>query len=412
MKRKLLFIFLIICAFLFNLALYKTSLNTLINDYYKNVIILIGINIILATSLNLINGFTGQFSLGHAGFMAVGGYVSISIATYFRPLFIKLFGDGPFGDIISFSILLIIAGISAAIVGIIVGVPSFRLKGDYLAIITLGFSEIIRVVIQGLDIVGGPQGFNVVYIYDNGQKALESIAGLEEVPFSVYQVPKFTNFFWTYLFVIIIIFFIVNLVKSTWGKGFIAVKDDEIAAEAMGINTTKYKIIAFVTGAFFAGIAGSLLGHHTQTLIPEDFNFLRSVEIVVMVILGGMGNIPGVVIAAILLSILPELLRDPQISIIIIFSLPYILFIFKFYKRYKDKFSLIIISLLILIMTGVFIFAIYILIPIMINNIPNISTLRMIIYALLLIIMMANRPQGLFGTKISLKPIRKLFSKA
>jgi len=411
MKRKLLFILLILCAFLFNLALYKTSLNTLINDYYKNVIILIGINIILATSLNLINGFTGQFSLGHAGFMAVGGYVSISLATYFRPLFIKLFGDGAIGDIISFSVMLIIAGISAAIVGVFVGIPSFRLKGDYLAIITLGFSEIIRVVIQGLDIVGGPQGFSVVYIYENGQKALQSITGLEEVPFTVYQVPKFTNFFWTYSFVILIIFIIVNLVKSTYGKGFIAVKDDEIAAEGMGINTTKYKIIAFVTGAFFAGIAGSLLGHHTQTLIPEDFNFLRSVEIVVMVILGGMGNIPGVVIAAILLSILPELLRNPQISIIIIFSLPYLLFIYKFYGKYKEKYSLLIISLIALITSGVFVLAIYILMPIMIANIPNISTLRMIIYALLLIIMMANRPQGLFGTKFSLTPLKKIFLK-
>ena len=293
-----------------------------------------------------------------------------------------------------------LGGIAAAIAGLLVGIPSLRLRGDYLAIITLGFSEIIRIVIQGLDVVGGAQGFSVVYIYENGAKSLQSIDSLTDMPFNVYQVPKLTNFFWTFFFAILTVYLIYNLVNSVYGKGFTAVKDDEIAAKAMGINTTKYKIIAFVTGAFFAGIAGGLLGHHTQTLIPEDFNFLRSVEIVIMVILGGMGSIWGVVIAAVILSILPELLRNPEISIVIIFSIPYLFAVYKIYRnffrtrKYFKAIYLTAISTIILAAALIF------LMPVMITNIPNISTLRMIIYALILIIMMLSRPQGLFTKKI------------
>jgi len=400
MKKKLTFLVCIAISFLINFLLYNTPLKDIINDYYKNVLIIIGINIILATSLNLITGFTGQFSLGHAGFMAVGGYFSIAISTYFAKFFRSAFGEGFFGDSITLVIVLILGGIAAALVGLIVGIPSLRLKGDYLAIITLGFSEIIRVVIQGLDVVGGSQGFSVVYIYENGTKSLQSIDSLSNIPFNVYQVPKLTNFFWTFFFAILTVYLIYNLVSSIYGKGFIAVKDDEVAAKAMGINTTKYKIIAFVAGAFFAGIAGGLLGHHTQTLIPEDFNFMRSVEIVVMVILGGMGSIWGVVLAAVILSILPELLRDPEISIIIIFSIPYIFSLFKIYKTYFLKKNYLKTIFYSVISTIIFVFTLVLLMPQMISNIPNISTLRMIIYALLLIILMLNRPEGLFVKKI------------
>src|SRR5438552_10018835 len=231
-------------------------------------------------------------------------------------------------------------GIGAAIAGLVVGIPSLRLKGDYLAITTLGFSEIIRVVIQNLDIIGASQGFRGVYVYQNGVKSLEMVSDLSSMPFQFYTIPKFTDFFWAFLIVAVIIFAITNMMKSTYGRGFIAVKDDEIAAEAMGINTTTFKVTAFVTGAFFAGIAGGLYAHFIQYINPEDFNFLRSVEIVAMVILGGMGSTLGVVIAAIILTILPELLRDIQ--------------------QY-----------------------------------------RMIIYALLLIVMMLVRPQGLFGIKLT-----------
>jgi len=310
-----------------------------INSYYYQIIIYAGINIILASSLNLINGYTGQFSLGHAGFMAIGAYAAAAISTYMAPTLLAVLGDGLFGKSIWFISVLLAGGIGAALVGVIVGVPSLRLKGDYLAITTLGFSEIIRVTIQNLDVIGASQGFRGVYVYDNGVRSLEMVPELSDMAFKFYDIPKYTDFFWTFLIVAVIIFGITNLMRSTYGRGFIAVKDDEIAAEAMGINTTKFKVTAFIIGAFFAGVAGGLYAHFLQYINPEDFNFLRSVEIVAMVILGGMGSTFGVVLAAIILTVLPELLRDIQ--------------------QY-----------------------------------------RMIIYALLLIIMMILRPQGLFGIKL------------
>jgi len=328
-------LFLISVAVIFGINFLTDS----INPYYYQIIIYAGINIALATSLNLINGYTGQFSLGHAGFMAIGAYVSAAFSAYFAPNIIAIVGDGAFGHAIWFIFVLLLGGIGAAVVGLLVGVPSLRLKGDYLAITTLGFSEIIRVTIQNLNIIGASQGFRGVYIYQNGVKSLEMIPELNNVPYQFYSIPKFTDFFWAFLVVAIIIFAITNLMKSTYGRGFIAVKDDEIAAESMGINTTKFKVTAFITGAFFAGIAGGLYSHFLQYINPEDFNFLRSVEIVAMVILGGMGSTVGVVIAAIILTLLPELLR-------------------------------------------------------------GVEQFRMIIYSLLLIIMMLLRPQGLFGVKI------------
>lgn len=401
MRKNLTFLVCIAISLLINFLLYNSFLNDFINDYYKNILIIIGINVILGTSLNLITGFTGQFSLGHAGFMAVGGYVSIAISTYFAPFFRNTFGETFIGNSITLVIVLLIGGICAALAGLVVGIPSLRLRGDYLAIITLGFSEIIRIIIQGLDVVGGSQGFSVVYIYENGTKSLQSVDALANMPFNVYQVPKLTNFFWTFFFAILTVFLIYNLINSVYGKGFIAVKDDEVAAKAMGINTTKYKIIAFVTGAFFAGIAGGLLGHHTQTLIPEDFNFLRSVEIVIMVILGGMGSIWGVIIAAVVLSILPELLRNPEISIVFIFAIPYLYALLKVYtKLFKNK-NYIKSAYIAILSTAAYAAVLVFLMPQMISNIPNISTLRMIIYALILIIIMLNRPQGLFVKKIN-----------
>lgn len=333
-NSKILFLASIILIFGIN------QITDYINPYYYQIIIYAGVNIILATSLNLINGYTGQFSLGHAGFMAIGAYVSVAISTYFAPFFISTLGNSAIGHGIWFVIVLLIGGCGASLVGLLVGVPSLRLKGDYLAIVTLGFGEIIRVIIQNLGFIGASQGFRGLYIYQNGTKSLEMVPELADMPFQFFTIPKFTNFFWTFLIVAIIIFGISNLMRSTYGRGFIAVKDDEISAEAMGINTTKFKVTAFIIGAFFAGVAGGIYGHFIQYINPEDFNFLRSVEIVVMVILGGMGSTLGVVIGAIILTILPELLRDVQ-------------------------------------------------------------EFRMIVYALLLIIMMLVRPQGLFGINLN-----------
>ncbi|MDR3457760.1 MAG: branched-chain amino acid ABC transporter permease [Verrucomicrobiae bacterium] len=285
-----------------------------INGYWLNNLYDIGISIILAVSLNLINGYTGQFSLGHAGFMAVGGYTAAVITNEFGALnFLAANGV--------FVVALFAGGLAAAVAGLLVGIPTLRLRGDYLAIVTLGFGEIIRVVLQNVQYVGGARGLSVQH--------------------------GWTNFFWVFGLAAVTIYVIAALVNSTYGRGFIAVRDDEVAAEAMGINTTKYKVSAFVVGAFFAGIAGGLYAHSKQFLTPSGFGFMQSITFVVMVILGGMGNMIGVIIAAILLTLLPEGLR---------------------------------------MLSGV-------------NHLGWIGETRMIIYSLLLIVLMLTRPQGLFSFK-------------
>jgi branched-chain amino acid transport system permease protein len=290
-----------------------------INPYYMDVLTKIGINVILAVSLNLINGYTGQFSLGHAGFMAVGAYAAAAVTMFAGPKFLALAPAAwllPATDGLFLGALLI-GGLAAALAGILVGAPSLRLKGDYLAIVTLGFGEIIRVIFRNIDSLGGALGLN--------------------------GIPAYTNIFWVLAVASICTYVVVTLVHSTYGRGFLAVRDDEVAAEAMGLNTTRYKIVAFVVGAFFAGMAGGLYGHYTLSIDPKGFDFMRSIEIVVMVILGGMGNTAGVIAAAVLLTLLPEVLR------------PF------------DKY-------------------------------------RMIFYSLLLIILMLTRPQGLFTWKRTFKP--------
>jgi branched-chain amino acid transport system permease protein len=254
-----------------------------IDPYHLDVLTGIGINVILAVSLNLVNGYTGQFSLGHAGFMSVGAYLAAAVSIFLGP---KLLGEEG-GTVLQQGLLffsaLIAGGLSAAFAGLIVGVPSLRLKGDYLALVTLGFGEIIRVIFQNVEVLGGALGLN--------------------------GIPAYTTIFWVLAFVAITVFTVTCLVNSTYGRGFLATHDDEIASEAIGLNTPRYKIVAFVIGAFFAGIAGGLYGHFKMTITPTGFDFTKSIEIVVMVILGGMGNTLGVILAAILLTLLPELLR-------------------------------------------------------------------------------------------------------
>jgi branched-chain amino acid transport system permease protein len=183
-----------------------------------------------------------------------------------------------------FLLALLAGGLAASVAGLVVGVPSLRLKGDYLAIVTLGFGEIIRVVLQNIDAVGGSRG--------------------------LIGIPGYANLFWAFAFAALAVYVVWSMVHSTYGRGFIAVADDEIAAEAMGINTTRYKITAFLVGAFFAGIAGGVYAHFKQYIAPQGFGFDKSIEIVVMVILGGMGNTTGVILAAILLTVLGETLRQ------------------------------------------------------------------------------------------------------
>lgn len=263
------------------------------NRYYLGVWMDCGINIILAVSLNLINGHTGQFSLGHAGFMSVGGYTAAKLTLVLSPTMPESMQP------VLFLAALVMGGIFAAVAGFLVGVPSLRLKGDYLAIVTLGFGEIIRVIVQNMEAVGGASGLS--------------------------GIPKYTTLAWTFSLAVVTIYFVSALVNSTYGRGFLAVSDDEVAASSMGINPTRYKVTAFVIGAFFAGIAGALYAHHKQTLTPSQFDFLKSIDIVVMVILGGMGRTAGVICAAIILTWMPELLRSFADYRMIIYSLLIIL---------------------------------------------------------------------------------------
>ncbi len=307
-----------------------------INGYYLQVILFIGINIILAVGLNLINGYTGQFSLGHAGFMAIGAYVSAYLSKEKGAALLHVFGGGQFGTTVLFIGVLIAGGLAAAAAGLVVGVPSLRLRGDYLAIVTLGFGEIIRVIIQNTDVVGGATGYK--------------------------GIPQYTTFFWVYALAALTVYLVVSLIDSTYGRGFLTVRDDEVAAEAMGINTTRRKVVAFVSGAFLAGLAGGLFAHETTYINPSGFDFQRSIEIVVMVILGGMGSTAGVTFAAILLTALGEYLR----------------FVAK-YDWLPDW-------------------------------LRRIADNRTIIYALVLIALMLLRPQGLFGGRRALGggPSRKV----
>jgi branched-chain amino acid transport system permease protein len=277
------------------------------NSYWLFISYDIAVNVILAVSLNLINGYTGQFSLGHAGFMAIGAYTAAVITNQFGEL-------NPIFSGAIFLGALLAGGFAAALGGLLVGIPTLRLRGDYLAIVTLGFGEIIRVILQNMDKVGGARGLSIMH--------------------------GWTNFFWAFGFAAVTVYVVTALVHSTYGRGFIAVRDDEVAASAMGINPTKYKVTAFVIGAFFAGIAGGLYAHSKQFITPGGFNFLQSITFVVMVILGGMGNTIGVIIAAVLLTLLPEFLRPVAEYRMIIYSLLLILLmltrpqgLFSFRKR-------------------------------------------------------------------------------
>ena len=292
----------------------------IVNPYYLQIAMYVGINTMMAVSLNLVTGIAGQFSLGHAGFMAVGAYVSAYFTYYHGRHWVdamsthllgwnQLFHDIPFlGSLLGtsdvshvfpqaliFSFAIAISGLSAALCGFIVGLPILRLRGDYLAIATLGFGEIIRVLILNNEAVGGARGFT--------------------------NIPGYTNVFWLGLCSACTMRVIYNLIYSTKGLAFKAIREDEIAAEAMGVDTVKYKVGAFVIGAFFAGVAGCLLAHQVGYLHTNSFTFLRSIEIVVMVVLGGMGRIWGVAAAAAVLTLLPEILRVFSEFRMVIYSL-------------------------------------------------------------------------------------------
>jgi branched-chain amino acid transport system permease protein len=294
MKRVL-----VVAGTLALLAVLDLVLARALNPYVFRVLMLCGINITLAVSLNLVNGFTGQFSIGHAGFMAVGAYTSAVFSLHAgRPWVAGLEAAGvpaPLAQGLAFLAALLLGGAFAAIAGYLVGLPSLRLRGDYLAIVTLGFGEIIRVVIQNLDITGRALGLS--------------------------GIPGWVNFFWVFLVAVAVIVLSVNLANSTHGRALFAIRDDEVAAEALGVNTTAYKVLAFVIGAFFAGVAGGLSVHLLSVASPDSFTFLRSIEVIAMVVLGGLGSVSGSVLAAIVLTLLPEVLRPVQQYRMVIYSL-------------------------------------------------------------------------------------------
>lgn len=339
------------------------AVGPMVGAFASKILLVMGINIILAVSLTVVNGFTGQFSMGHAAFMALGGYAAAAIVYYGS---MRLFGTADFvggrlshtgigdfagpligrGDLL-FVFATLCGGLFAAGAGYVVGLPSLRLRGDYLAIVTLGFGEIVRVLLQGTRpqfqrwrvdeanaaplwelplSLGGPQGFNLVPIY--------------------------STLFWVWLWVVLALVVIYRIKSSSSGRAFLSIREDEIAAQAMGVDVTKYKVRAFTLASFFAGVAGALYAMDIGSMTPLDGGFQRSFDIIIMVVLGGLGSISGAVLAAVILSVLPEALRD-------------------------------------------------------------LAAYRLIIYALLLILIMILRPQGLFGVREvwELGPVRRVLDR-
>jgi branched-chain amino acid transport system permease protein len=265
--------------------------------YILQVLCLAGINITLAVSLNLINGFTGQFSIGHAGFMAIGAYASAYFTVTFGETLRGALGFlPPFArDGAVLLVALAIGGFLASIAGFFVGVPSLRLRGDYLAIVTLGFGEIIGVLILNIDAVGGARGYS--------------------------GIPKLANFFWIYAFAAVTILVVYRIVHSSFGRTLVAIREDEVAAEAMGVHTTRAKVIAFIVSSAMAGVAGGLFAHYLMYVNVRSFNFLKSFEIIIMIVIGGLGSISGSVLGAVLFISLTEGLREFAQYRMVLFSL-------------------------------------------------------------------------------------------
>jgi len=276
-----------------------------------------GVNIILSTSLNLINGYMGEFSCGHAGFMAVGAYVSSLLSVWFFT------ENSPWGThllppqwaIAFFPLLLLIGGAAAAIAGLMVAVPSFRTRGDYLAIITLAANYIIKSAIENIQVIGGARGF----------------MGMSRV---VNGMESFLNWPWMMIWIGVFVFFTIMMIQrfvgSTYGKGIMAIREDEMAAEIMGVNTRKAKMIAFMFSSGLAGIAGGLFAHILGYINPGSFTIMKSTEVMVMVYLGGMGSLSGSILSAVSLTLILELLRPLQVLKWVL--VPFLLFMLMLFR--------------------------------------------------------------------------------
>ena len=246
----------------------------LLDQYVQLILMYVGINIILAASLNLINGYMGEFSVGHAGFMAVGAYVASFLT-------VRVFPSGALAWL--FPVAVLAGGSAAAVVGLVVAVPSFRTRGDYLAIVTLAFNMIVKSVIENVDAIGGPRGF----------------LGMD----------KLTTLPWMFFWTVLSLWVIRNLVYSNFGRGVLSIREDEIASELMGVSTRQAKLAAFVISSFFAGVAGGLFAHLLQFISPRVFDIVKSTDILIMVYLGGIGSIGGSILGATIYTVLLEVLR-------------------------------------------------------------------------------------------------------
>jgi len=253
-----------------------------INLYWQQVLIYVGINIILTLSLNLVNGYMGEFSVGHAGFMAVGAYVSSILTVWVFP---KL-GLSQYIPYL-FPLALIIGGLAAGLTGLVIAFPSFRTRGDYLAIVTLSWNMIVKSVLENIEAIGGPRGF--------------------------MGMPKLTSLAWVYVWVVITIWLVRNLVYSNYGRGALSIREDEVAASLVSVDTRTIKIVIFVIASFFAGVAGGLFAHVLVFINPRAFSILKSTDIMVMVYLGGIGSIGGSILGATIYTVLLELLRPLQV---------------------------------------------------------------------------------------------------
>jgi branched-chain amino acid transport system permease protein len=295
------------------------ALPGLIGAYYARIVLDVGIAMILAVSLNIVSGMTGQFSIGHAGFMALGGYTAAFI-TYYGSLWIwgtpaRHGGFLGVGDWM-FVAACIVGGLVAAAAGYVVGLPSLRLRGDYLAIVTLGFGEILRVVLQQTrKVIDDPEQLRSARLADFFPPPVGGALGFDDV-------PKYTNLFWVYAFLTITVVAAYRLKQSGLGRAMISVREDEVAAQAMGVNIARVKVLAFVLAAFFAGAAGGLYAHESGVIIsPRDAGFQRSFDYLIMTVLGGRGSISGVMLAATLLTALPEFLRGFEEYRLIVYAL-------------------------------------------------------------------------------------------
>ena len=271
MARRWLLPVLIGLGFILSLAFHQFNLNA----YYQLILIYVCINVILTVSLNLVNGYMGEFSVGHAGFMAVGSYTAALLSTRLWPVELNPW---------LFPLTVLIAGLVTAIAGLVVAIPSFKTRGDYLAIVTLAFLFIVKSAIENIEAIGGPRGIPGIY--------------------------KLTNLPWAFVWMIISLWVIRNFVYSNFGRGVLSIREDEIASDLMSVRTRQVKLLAFVVSSFFAGVAGALFAHALQFISPRVFDIVKSTDILIMVYLGGIGSIAGSILGATIFTVLLEVLRE------------------------------------------------------------------------------------------------------